>query len=268
MLAICFFLRFESNKGASINSAEVINIDKDENRWKNISKSNKGARINSAHVINLDKDVKRWKSIISKVDTSIQIQRFTAVNGKDVPLSDMHKLGIGWAMIHSGKGPYKDQEKDLRNVGTIGCFLSHRYLLFKLSQMNVSDDYGHLILEDDVELPKRFLMPGDRWHSVKHEIPDDWDMVFLGMTTPRGDRISKNVLKLKNQIVNSGNWGTHAYIVRHKSLNKILSWLKYMIDSIDCQFNMMFNVWNVYCVSPFIILLNDKMARDSSITNM
>jgi GR25 family glycosyltransferase involved in LPS biosynthesis len=180
----------------------------------------------------------------------------------------MHKLGIGWAMIHSGKGAYRDQDKDLRNVGTIGCFLSHRNLLSKLSKMDVSDDYGHLILEDDIELPKQFLMPGDRWHSVKKEIPDDWDMVFLGIKTPVGDRISKNVLKLKNQIVNSGNWGTHAYIVRHKSVNKVLGWLKYMIDSVDCQFNMMFDIWNVYCTSPFIILLNDEMAKDSSIVKM
>jgi hypothetical protein len=75
-------------------------------------------------------------------------------------------------------------------------------------------------------------------------------------------------MKLRSPDKNSGNWGTHAYLVKHSSLPKILAWLAFMIDAIDGQLNMKFDSWNVYCTIPFIIDLDPVLSADSSITKM
>jgi GR25 family glycosyltransferase involved in LPS biosynthesis len=225
--------------------------------------------IKTIHVINLDKDTKRWNSI-KRAAAKVQppIQRFSAVNGKLVQINDLHQLGIGIAMMMKGTGDYVEQSYSLRNIGTVGCFLSHRNLLTMLSKMNYGANDGHLILEDDINLPDDFLSSSDRWHTIKKEVPYNWDMVYLGINSPIGDLISPNVMKLRDPIKNKGNWGTHAYVVKHSSLPKILSWLAFMIDAIDGQYNMKFDSWNVYCAMPFVINLDPVLSADSSITKM
>jgi GR25 family glycosyltransferase involved in LPS biosynthesis len=227
------------------------------------------ANIKTIHVINLDKDKTRWNSIrknAAKVHPPIH--RFPAVNGKLIKINDLHQLGIGIAMMMKGTGDYVEQSNSLRNIGTVGCFLSHRDLLTRLSKMNYAGNEGHLILEDDIMLPDDFLSSSDRWHTVKKEIPYNWDIIYLGINSPIGEKISPNVMKLRDPIRNTGNWGTHAYVVKHSSLPKILSWLAFMIDAIDGQLNMKFDSWNVYCAMPFIINLDPVLSADSSITKM
>jgi hypothetical protein len=66
--------------------------------------------------------------------------------------------------------------------------------------------------------------------------------------------------------ISGGNWGTHAYIVRHGALKtKIIPWMKYMIDTIDEHYKLKFNEWNVYAAVPGIIKLNETQAANSSI---
>jgi GR25 family glycosyltransferase involved in LPS biosynthesis len=137
--------------------------------------------------------------------------------------------------------------------------------LWKLSQESWNRDAGHLILEDDVRLPNGFLQEGDRWYTVQKEIPSDWDMIYLGINQPVGTKIREHILQLHHSIRNTGNWGTHAYMVKHSSIPKLLKWLQYMIDSIDCQYNIMFDEWKVYCVTPFLIQLDEDLASNSSI---
>ena len=91
--------------------------------------------IDTVNVINLDDDIKRWDSLypsLKKIKPTPV--RWSATHGKDLLRTEMHKLGIGFAMVHSGKGPYEKQHKDLRNLGTVGCFLSHKSLLTSLSK--------------------------------------------------------------------------------------------------------------------------------------
>jgi len=227
------------------------------------------ANIKTIHVINLDKDIVRWAAISKNAANVVpRVQRFPAVNGKRLKTADLHKLGIGIAMMMKGTGDYVEQSNNLRNIGTVGCFLSHRNLLTMLSKMPYGANDGHLILEDDIKLPERFLSSSDRWHTIKKEIPYNWDIIYLGINSPVGDLISPNVMKLNDPLVNTGNWGTHAYIVKHSSLPKILSWLAFMIDAVDGQLNMKFNSWNVYCTMPFVINLDPVLSADSSITKM
>ena len=221
--------------------------------------------VKSIHVINLDKDKKRWAAL--RKNLPIEPERWSATYGKDLKQEELAKLGIGFAMTRSGKGSYADQGKELRNQGVVGCYLSHRSLLRHLAMLSVPDHYGHLILEDDVELPANFLHPSDEWHKFYYKVPTDWDIVYLDITKPVGHYVDKNIMKLEYKIGDdSGNWGTHAYIVKHSSIReKILPWLEYMVDALDEQYKMKFDEWNVYAVVPGIIPLNEEQSADSSI---
>ena len=224
--------------------------------------------VKSIHVINLDKDIARWESIKqSTVGVNLPVERWSATYGKDLTQDELVSQGVGYAMTRSGKGTYDEQNKDLRNQGVVGCFLSHRNLLEYLSTLNVPDHHGHLILEDDVTIPSNFLHPGDEWHKIYNTVPLDWDIVYMDITKPVGKPVAPQVMKLMNKPGKEiGNWGTHAYVVRHSSIKeKILPWLTYMIDAIDEQYKMKFGEWKVYAVVPGIIPLNRELSDDSSI---
>lgn len=229
-----------------------------------------GPTIDTINVINLERDKNRWAALEHKIkNLKPKPQRWQAVYGKDLDRRDMHDLGVGFAMVHGGKGNYDDQHKDLRNLGTVGCFLSHKGLLSSLSHMNLPDSAGHLILEDDIEVPKQFLKANDKWTQIKHSVPKDWDIIYLGIHNPIGKLVLPNIWKLEHATKDEGNWGTHAYIVRHGSLkDKILPWLSYMIDALDLQLNIKFNEWNVYSIQPNIISMNKKQASKSTIQTM
>jgi len=223
--------------------------------------------VTSIHYINLDKDVDRQKHMEEHTRRLNMVERWPAVYGKDIPIDDMVKMGIGYAMVYSGQGNYAEQRKNTRNLGTVGCYLSHRTLLEHLASRNVPDYYGHLILEDDVQVPDDFLLPGDRWHAIHKTVPMDWDMVYFDISEPKGFLVAPGIMKLQHESgVTMGNWGTHAYLVRHGAIrSKILPWLKYMNDAVDQQYDRKFNEWNVYAIVPGIIKLNEAQSADSSI---
>ena len=86
------------------------------------------------------------------------------------------------------------------------------------------------------------------------------------MTSPIGKQVRPGIQRLKTDYDGVGNWGTHAYLVRHGSLNKIINWLHYMVDAIDNQYNLKFNEWNVYAIDPPLIVTDDSI--ESTIQTM
>jgi len=221
-------------------------------------------------VINLDKDKERWNQI-TKHTSHIQdiMHRWSATYGNELRREDIHAEGVGFAMTRTGIQK-DDNAGVLRNTGVVGCWLSHKRLLQHLAALDVPDYYGHLIVEDDIEIQEDFLKPGDDWHKVYSRIPLDWDMVYLGLTQPIGVPIGERLLRArKANAGEQGNWGTHAYLVRHGSLKtKILPCLEYMTDAIDEQYNVKFDDWNVYVVEPAILKLNETMSANSSLLKM
>jgi len=226
---------------------------------------NRRPHVKDIWVINLDKDTERMAAITARTQHIHDIvHRWPATNGKLLTRDEIHKEGVGYAMTRTG-----DQEKDkageMRNRGVVGCWLSHKRLLEHLATLDVPEYYGHLIVEDDVEFPTDFLKPGDEWHAVYKTIPTNWDMVYFGLTEPQGKPIAKRVLRARTAH-GDGNWGTHAYMVRHSSIKtKILPWLSFMTDAIDEQYNSKLGDWNVYVVQPAIITLNEEMSANSSL---
>jgi GR25 family glycosyltransferase involved in LPS biosynthesis len=228
------------------------------------------ANIKTIHVINLDRDEERWANIKNSTTTiALPVERWTATYGKDLTPDQMADQGVGYAMTSSGKGPYSNRGDDRRNQGVVGCFISHKTLLENLAAMDVPEYYGHLILEDDIVIPKNLLTSDGAWASTYQNIPLDWDVVYLDVVNPKGKSLGNNLMKLSYK--RGGNWGTHAYIVRHGSIKKkILPWLAHMMDAIDEQYNRKFSTWNVYAVVPGIISLDPVLscAEKSSIQQM
>lgn len=218
--------------------------------------------IDTAHVINLDRDTAKLESFMKQphIPDTLDIVRWRATYGKDLDMNEMCRAGVGGAMFVSGKGAYTDYLKDLRNLGAIGCFLSHRSLLQHLATADVPDSTGHLILEDDAAFTPDFM---NEWNSVRTSIPTDWDIVYIGIVWPKGQHIRPGVMKLESNFIvkdGDGNYGTHAYLVRHGAIrSKIMLWLKHMVDTIDRQYNYKFNEWNVYAVQPTLIGINEDL---------
>jgi GR25 family glycosyltransferase involved in LPS biosynthesis len=227
--------------------------------------SHKRPNIDTIHVINLDRDRKRWESIQTQAaPLGLTVTRFPAIYGKDIPYNQMRVYGVGNAMVRADRNDHKGEK--LHNLGVVGCYLSHRKLIEHLGTMNVPDSYGHLILEDDVNLPKDFLQHGGRWENLSRQIPADWDMIWLRMWKPIGTDVAPGIIKLQSDPRVRVNLGTFAYVVRHGAIqNKILPALKYMNDAFDEQINNHFNEWNCYVLHPGIIDINDELQAESAI---
>ena len=218
--------------------------------------------IDDIWVINLEKDAKRWKNI-EEQGKGLAIHRWEATYGKKTSIHEAAKWGVT-ELVTSQKGKgFLIQNK----AGEVGCWMSHKRLLTHLAELNVPDNYGHLILEDDVDLHAGFM---DEFTVIGRQIPKQWDMVYLSMNRPKGNtQLSSRILKantLKSPV--DGNWGTQAYLVRHGSIRKILSHLRNMLYEIDLQYNMAFDALDVYIIDPVLIKLNPELSKESSITKV
>lgn len=164
------------------------------------------------------------------------------------------KDGVSHILSKSPDVDLNERNKNILNIpGEIGCWLSHKRLLRHLNTLNVSPNFGHLILEDDVLIDKKFLQ---KWDAVKQSIPGDWDFIYVGVGHVVGDRINKNVVRWKNT-ADKGNFGTYAYIVRHRALPHILDRLIYMNSAIDVQYYNMLGDLNIYILDPQLISPNE-----------
>lgn len=220
-------------------------------------------------VINLDKDAERWQNIQAKTQhLQTKVHRWAATQGKDLTRDQAQTYGVGYVVTMS-----RDFEKDKKtdritsaNTGAAGCWISHKRLLAYLAEQPNHENAGHLICEDDAEFPVDFLTGNDTWSQVSKYIPADWDMVFLGIKKPIiGTDVAPGLKKMKTTY-NKGNWGAHAYLVRHGALKtKILPSIKYMTNEIDVHYDMMADHWNIYICDPPTIRYNDELAAKSNI---
>jgi GR25 family glycosyltransferase involved in LPS biosynthesis len=166
-------------------------------------------------------------------------------------------------MLKKGISGIKNKHHD--NVrGVLGCYLAQRNLLEKIAKNHpkgANAAEGTLILEDDVIFPKTFQKDLER---IYPEVPDDWDVLFLGRTVTSGKRVGKHVIKFSPRT--KKNWGNWAYVVRHKTMKKkLLPRLKVMTDGIDVQFNRFSDKVNMYVIQPNIVDINK--ATHSNIKN-
>lgn len=219
--------------------------------------------IRDVWVINLEKAKDRWTHIQSTYKETLPLHRWDATYGKTTLRAAANADGVDilWSRPCSREED-KQSEYVVKNAGEIGCWLSHKRLLRHLSQQAASAEEGHLICEDDLEFHETWY---EEWKQLAPTIPTDWDMVYLGIHTPIGDRLNGRILKARVKEDTHGNWGTHAYLVRHGSIPKILDTLRNMSNPIDVQYNFHFDRLNVYIIDPSLLRLNSSLSANSAI---
>jgi len=214
-------------------------------------------QIDDIWFINLDKDTERMKFFMSHAAELPQPpKRWPGTHGKHEERDTAREDGVCTSLSKSmNKADNEKSSKVLHNPGVIGCWLSHKRLLKHLATLPVSSQFGHLIMEDDVHLVDNFV---GKWEEVRHEIPSNWDMVYLGYGNLHGDPISPHVVRWRTDKA-SANWGTFGYLVRHGAIPYMLKQLTFMNSPIDTQYYRMFNDLNVYMLDPALVYADEHM---------
>jgi len=117
--------------------------------------------------------------------------------------------------------------------GWVGCRMSH----LKLLKMNRREDV-FIIYEDDV----RFLQPWDMVEKAMSQLPDDWDMLYLGASPKEPqERYSENLFRLKNaHVTHAIIWhnrpnGAIDYILNHEE--NMGKWDVFLANIIQSNYN-------------------------------
>lgn len=206
--------------------------------------------IDDIWVINLDRDRERFQKILDQQHLLPQkVNRWKGTYGKDEKREDAKKDGVNLTLSTSADLEANKRNPNILNIpGEIGCWLSHKRLLQHLNTLTVSPNFGHLILEDDALIDKDFLQ---KWSTIKHSIPGDWDFIYLGVVNMVGDKINDSILRRSNaKGWGNANHGTYSYIVRHRALPHILEKLRFMSAPIDDQYFYALESLNVYITNP------------------
>jgi len=214
--------------------------------------------IDTIWVINLDKDKARMENVLKQQNyLPVAVQRWKAAYGKEENRKQIMAEGVQDIISRSPNNEEnKKSDKVLLRAGEIGCWLSHKRLLTYLSKQDYPPNYGHLILEDDIKIDPDFIK---KWNNVRHNVPDDWEMLYFGVGNFNGTKINNGVFKQKKVQSDFCNYGTYSYMVRHKSISKILEKLGYMIAPIDVQYYNLLDGMNIYILNPFLITATEDL---------
>lgn len=123
------------------------------------------------YCINLDKRSDRWDLAEPHfANLGLNVERVSGVDGSALNLE------------------FPPEIKE----GAVGCSLSHLFTI-KLAKQNNLDNF--LLLEDDVVFDDNI---NEKFFSVLDQVPDDWDMLYLGGQHFHGmnmPRVSENIYK-------------------------------------------------------------------------
>lgn len=162
------------------------------------------------YLVNLDKDtdrLKKSKQELNKINIT-DFERFSAVS---VSNEEVENLSIF--------------PKKFKNLGQIGCFLSH----YNILKQNKNSKKNVCIFEDDIEFCDDF---NERMLYIENNLSfEDWDILFLSSyyhlnSNPVWSNPEYEETKVKYIHRTYSSFCTHSYIVNKKSINKILDFLE------------------------------------------
>ena len=223
----------------------------EQNQTKFLNFANK----TKSFVINLDKNIERLTSFMeyytSSDLTAIPIERFAAINGKQIDISK-YVSDIAYKQIMDAeKNGYRMRHYELTR-GAVGCFLSHTSLYNKLLKDPKNTYY--LIFEDDARVPPVCL---DIVQSYVENAPEDWDILLYG--------VLRKVITARNSSYDKVRvwWGLFGYVINKQGAKKIIDYL-HENNKIDKQIDSMLSLMiiedklNVYSTRDQIINHNPE----------
>jgi len=151
------------------------------------------------YCINLDKRADRWKFICEPQfkKHKLDVQRVSAIDGKEL------------RRITTGSSQFR---------GRIGCAMSHLKVLRLIKESNASHA---LILEDDALFADDFVAS---FQTLIHNVPNNWDMIFLGANCIKYTPIGNGIIKLNRA------YTTHAYMVSSHMIDELIDLVRNHIE--------------------------------------
>ena len=127
--------------------------------------------VDAIYCINLDDRKDRWEEAVKQfVKHNLWVERVSGIKGSNMNL---------------------DFPPEIKE-GAVGCSLSHLFTI-KLAKQNNLENF--LLLEDDVVFDDEV---NEKFFSVLDQVPDDWDMLYLGGQHFHGmdmPQVNENVYK-------------------------------------------------------------------------
>ena len=121
------------------------------------------------------------------------------------------------------------EKRQKTRKGEIGCYLSHLNLMRELEKHPAHPEKGHLILEDDIHIDPDFFT---KVKAAAKDLPNDWDIVTFGV--PEKEYKKNSVINVRGHIGRTVDINNdYAYLVRHKSLRKIINEIAVIREPID-----------------------------------
>ena len=108
-----------------------------------------------------------------------------------------------------GKEKFKDSP--IKHQGFLGCLDSHRRLFDHAKNNNIET---LMVIEDDIEVCENF---NDNLNKVMSELPEDWDLLYLGGWNVRDKKKYSDHLDFAERV-----YTTHAFIVRNKFFDTVI----------------------------------------------
>lgn len=183
--------------------------------------------VSKAYCINLKRRQDRWKKCLKefKKNNLEGIERYQAVDGK---LYD-------WSSTKYNKELLK---------GELGILETHINIITEA----IEKGYSNIaIFEDDVY----FTSEISKLEEYLNDVPDDWDMIYLGGNHTYGSvprMITNKIMKLHNTFAIEG------IIIRSTLFSKILEITKNRNNQIDKIYSILQKTYNIYGCYPNITL--------------
>jgi glycosyl transferase family 25 len=202
------------------------------------------------YVITLGKQerIENIKNQQQKINKKIEI--FNAVNGSNLDINNL-KNNI---LANDNKLSLNHNNK----MGEIGCYLSHLNIYKKIKEDNKK---GYtLIFEDDFSINSDNL--SDELKKALDTLNNkniDFDYLFLGnLKDNHGENIADNLYYLDKNI---NLWGTHAYIINNKNIDKIIDNLNLIRLPIDNAIEKLSfdNIFNTITIYPNLVIQNGEL---------
>lgn len=194
------------------------------------------------YVINLKYAKDRLKNIDKYFsNNNIKYDIFNAIDGKELILYDkffskelLNKYNLNKLQFYRG---------------SIGCSLSHVSLWNKIYNEN---NNLCTILEDDVKFDNMFELKINFFIS---QLPDDWDVLYLGRKYLYGSVVNKYFIKGDKTDKKGYNVSSYGYVIKKESCKKLYD-IVYPLSNLEQDLTLRTNLdkYNAYfLINPLVL---------------